>query len=114
MWCAALLSAWMVLGAALMNYMAFYVASLSRAGVPAGTVLLLGWQPWAICRVAAFVVLGVVLAEPLLSRVRPYGYDGIRAARPFLMVAAGGIAADWILKALLAPHWRAGLAAALG
>lgn len=101
----------MVLGAALMNYMGFYVASLYRAGAPAGAVLLLGWQPWAICRVAAFVVLGVVLAEPLLSWLRPYPYEGLRAARPFLAVAAGGIAADWLLKALLAPLWRGWLAA---
>ncbi len=103
----------MVLGAALMNYMGLYVASLYRAGAPAGAVLLFGWQPWAICRVAAFVVLGVVLAEPLLSRLRPYPYEGLRAARPFLAVAAGGIAADWLLKALLAPLWRGWLAAAL-
>lgn len=101
----------MVLGAALMNYMGFYVASLYRAGAPAGAVLLLGWQPWAICRVAAFVVLGVVLAEPLLSRLRPYPYEGLRAARPFLIAAAAGIAADWLLKALLAPLWRGWLAA---
>jgi len=103
----------MALGAALMNYMGFYVASLHRAGAPAGAVLLLGWQPWAICRVAAFVVLGVVLAEPLLSRLRPYPYDGLRAARPWLIAAAAGIAADWLLKALLAPHWRAWLLAAV-
>jgi hypothetical protein len=101
----------MVLGAALMNYMGFYVASLARAGAPAGAVLLLGWQPWALCRVAAFVVLGVVLAEPLLSRLRPYPYEGLRAARPWLIAAAAGIAADWALKALLAAHWRGWLAA---
>jgi hypothetical protein len=100
----------MALGAALMNYMGFYVASLHRAGAGADTVLLFGWQPWAICRVAAFVVLGVVLAEPLLSRLRPYGYDGLRAARPYLIAAAVGIAADWLLKAILAPYWRERLA----
>jgi hypothetical protein len=104
----------MTLGAALMNYMGFYVASLYRAGLPASTVALYGWQPWAICRVAAFVILGVVLAEPLLSRLRRYPYPGIRAARPYLIAAAAGIAADWILKALLAPHWRAGLVALAG
>ena len=103
----------MVLGAALMNYMAFYVASLHRAGVATGTVLLFGWQPWALCRVAAFVVLGVVLAEPLLSRLRPYPYEGLRAARRFVAWGAAGIAADWILKAALAGHWRETLAAAL-
>ena len=103
----------MALGAALMNYMGFYVASLYRAGAPARAVLLLGWQPWAIGRVAAFVVLGVVLAEPLLARLRPYPYPGLRAARPYLIGAAAGIAADWILKSLLAPSWREWLAAVL-
>ena len=104
----------MVLGAALMNYMAFYVASLHRAAVPAETVLLFGWQPWAICRVAAFVILGVVLAEPLLARLKPYPYAGLGAARRYLSWAAAGIAADWILKAALAARWRETLAAGLG
>jgi hypothetical protein len=103
----------MVLGAALMNYMAFYVASLSRAGMGLGTVVLFGWQPWALCRIAAFVILGVVLAEPLLARVRRYPYDGPCASRRWIAWAAAGIAADWILKAALAPRWREALAAAL-
>lgn len=93
------------LGAVLMNYMAFYVASLYRAGVPLWAVALLGWQPWALFRVAAFCVLGVVLAEPLLARLRPYRYEGFHAARPYLIAAALGILADWALKALLAPSW---------
>ena len=104
----------MLMGAALMNYMGFYVASLQRAGADAAAVLWFGWQPWAICRVAAFVVLGVVLAEPLLSRALRYPYAGLRVARPWIAGAAAGIAADWALKALLAPHWRETLAAALG
>jgi hypothetical protein len=103
----------MTLGAALMNYMGYYVASLHRAGAGTAATVLLGWQPWAISRVAAFVVLGVVLAEPVLSRVRPYSYPGLRAARPYLIAAAAGIAADWLLKALLAPRWREWLSAAL-
>ena len=93
------------MGAVLMNFMSFYVASLVRAGVPPWAVLLLGWQPWAICRVAAFCTLGVVLSEPLLSRVLKYRYEGWPAARPYVIAAAGGILADWILKAVLAPTW---------
>ena len=100
----------MAFGAALMNYMGFYVASLARSGMPAAGVLLLGWQPWAISRIAAFVILGVVLAEPLLARIRPYRYEGLRAARPYFAIAAAGIALDWILKATLAGQWRAWLA----
>lgn len=94
-----------LLGAVLMNYMSFYVASLLRAGVPTAAVALLGWQPWALCRVAAFCVLGAVLAEPLLSRLRAYRYEGLRDARPWLLAAGGGVLADWLLKAFLAPIW---------
>jgi hypothetical protein len=93
------------MGAVLMNYMSFYVASLGRAGAPGWAVLALGWQPWALCRVAAFCVLGVVLSEPLLSRVLRYPYPGLGAARRLLLLAAAGIAADWLLKATLAPIW---------
>ena len=81
--------------------------------VPLETVLLFGWQPWALCRVAAFVVLGVVLAEPLLARLKGYPYRGLSSARRYLAWAAAGIAADWILKAALAPAWREALAAAM-
>jgi hypothetical protein len=91
------------MGAVLMNYMAFYVSSLARLGAPPRAVLLLGWQPWALCRVAAFATLGVVLAEPMLSRVvgapRPPG------VKRYLAWAAAGILADWALKAALAPLW---------
>lgn len=94
-----------LMGAVLMNFMDFYVASLFRAGAPLSHVVFFGWQPWALCRVAAFATLGAVLAEPLLSRLRPYPYDGLRAARPYIALAAALILADWILKATLAPTW---------
>lgn len=94
------------MGAVLMNYMAYYVASLARAGAPTWAVIALGWQPWAICRVGAFCVLGAVLAEPLLARVRPYAYGGLGSARPYLLGAACGILADGLLKWLLAPTWE--------
>jgi hypothetical protein len=92
-----------LMGAVLMNFMAFYVASLARAGVPGWAVIALGWQPWAICRVAAFCTLGVVLAEPLLRRRFP-GLP-VRSSRKLLSWAALGILADWTLKAALAPTW---------
>jgi len=92
-------------GALLMNYMDFYVASLGRAGVPAWATTFLGWQPWALCRVAAFCILGVVLAEPLLARLSGRPYAGLASGRRWLLIAAGGILADWVLKAALAPSW---------
>jgi hypothetical protein len=93
------------MGAVLMNYMSFYVASLARAGAPAWAVVLLGWQPWAICRVAAFCTLGAVLGEPLILRIRGRRYAGFRSARPYLIAAGAALLADLALKAALAPSW---------
>jgi hypothetical protein len=101
------------MGAVLMNYMDFYVASLARAGAPGWAAVLLGWQPWAICRVAAFSILGVVLAEPLLARLARRPPAGLGSARRWIAVAGALILADWILKAALAPTWGLWLRALL-
>jgi hypothetical protein len=92
------------MGAVLMNYMDFYVASLARAGAPPWAVVLLGWQPWAIARVAAFTVLGVVLAQPLLRRLRPTAAPPPRMA-PLVVAAGAALLADVALKTWLAPVW---------
>jgi len=92
------------MGAVLMNYMDFYVASLARTGAPTWAVVLLGWQPWAVARVAAFSTLGVVLAQPLLKRIAP-GVAPARASRPFVIAAASLLLVDVFLKTLLAPTW---------
>ncbi len=96
-----------VLGSALMNEMAYYVASLARAGMPPWAVTLLGWQPWAIARVTAFCTLGVLLAEPLLFRVFPGARARMKTTgrAAYVVAAMSGILADWFLKALLAPTW---------
>jgi len=94
-----------VMGAVLMNYMAFYVASLARAGAPTWAVVFLGWQPWALCRVTAFATLGAVLAEPLLCRLARRPYAGLSATRPYLVAAAVLLVADVVLKTALAPLW---------
>lgn len=103
----------MFMGAVLMNYMDFYVASLARAGAPAWAATLLGWQPWALCRVAAFSILGVVLAEPLLARLTRRPSAGLPSARRWIAAAGALILADWLLKAALAPTWGRWLRALL-
>jgi hypothetical protein len=100
-------------GAVLMNYMDFYVASLGRAGVPGWATTLFGWQPWALCRVAAFCILGVVLSEPLLGRLASRRFPGFGPARRWLAIAAALLLADWVLKAALAPTWGLRLRALL-
>jgi hypothetical protein len=93
------------MGAVLMNYMSFYVASLARAGAPVWAVVLLGWQPWALCRVAAFSTLGAILGEPLILRLGGRRHPGLAAARPYLIAAGALLLADVALKAALAPRW---------
>jgi hypothetical protein len=92
------------MGAVLMNYMDFYVASLARAGAPLWAVVLLGWQPWAMARVAAFSMLGVVLAPRLLRRLGLIRTSA-PSSRPFVIAATSLLLADVVLKALLAPTW---------
>ena len=94
----------LLMGAMLMNYMSFYVGSLILASKNFGMAVLMGWHPWSILRVAAFVVLGVVLAEPLISQLlqRPYRFAD---AKPYIWAAVAGLIGDIIMKAALAPWW---------
>jgi hypothetical protein len=105
----------LLMGAFLMNYMSYYVAALAKAGVPSWAVTLLGWQPWAIARVAAFVTLGVLLAEPLVTVVFPSARERLKAntRAAYVVAAMSGILADWFLKFLLAPAWGRWLRALL-
>jgi hypothetical protein len=95
----------MPMGAALMNYMGHYAGTLgARARSP--LVALAAWHPWALVRVASFVVLGVVLAGPLLFRVtgRRWRWKGEPTA--WLVLATAGLVLDVALKAGLAQLWR--------
>ncbi len=102
----------LMLGAVLMNYMSFYVGSLMALAERPGRVLLFGWPPWAILRVIAFVILGVVLAGPALRRAAgvPFRWQENRG---LLLSALALLALDMILKALLAPAWSGILRSAL-
>jgi hypothetical protein len=95
----------MPMGAVLMNYMGHYVGTLAAASRHPFLTMALGWHPWAVIRVISFVVIGVVLSAPLLSRLGSFTVDR-RAARPLLLGAAAGLMADIILKTLLAPAWQ--------
>ena len=94
----------LVMGALLMNYMAFYVASLIQASHHSMLAILMGWHPWSIIRIISFVILGVILGEPLICKIsgRDYEYIGVR---PFLWAAIGGLILDVLMKAVLAPWW---------
>lgn len=103
----------MPMGALLMNYMGHYVGTLAAAGAHPILTMLLAWHPWAVIRVISFVILGVVLSAPVLSRLGGFRIDW-SAARPFAVAACVGLIADIVLKALLAPAWQRLLLRAVG
>ena len=101
------------MGSVLLGYMSFYVGDLAHGSshcAPAWAALL-AWNPWSIVRVVSFIVLGVVLAEPLLSR-RTAVPPGSR--RGWIAAALAGAAADIVLKTALAPAWSRLLSTCLG
>jgi hypothetical protein len=103
----------MALGAVLINYMGYYVGALGAASLQPLRAMALAWVPWAIIRIASFVVLGVVLGGPLLARVGGFAYR-LRDQRRWIAAALVGLALDVILKWALAPSWRALIRAAAG
>jgi hypothetical protein len=95
----------MPMGAVLMNYMGHYVGALAARSASPMAVLILGWHPWAVIRIASFVVLGVVLGGPVLARIGGFKSE-VRAQAPWIALAVGGILLDLLVKWLLAPTWQ--------
>ena len=95
----------MPMGAVLMNYMGHYVGTLAGSSRRPALTMLVAWHPWAVIRVISFVVIGVVLSTPLLSRLGKFRVDR-GAARTLLLAACAGLVADIVLKTLLAPTWQ--------
>ena len=92
-------------GAVLLNYMNFYVGSLSLKAHPPFLVFLFGWPLWSYLRVIGFVLCGITLSEPLLSQLIRFRPDFRRSSRYFIFGLVL-ILADIFLKAALAPFWR--------
>lgn len=92
----------LVLGSALTAYMSYFVATYAMAA----DRLLLGpvaaWVPWSVLRVAAFVLIGAVVARPLLVR-RAWPFE--RRDWVLLALAASGIVGDLVLKTAIAPTY---------
>jgi hypothetical protein len=92
----------LVLGAALVGYMSYFVGSYA---VLSGHPLLgavAAWVPWSVVRVFAFVLLGSLFARPLLvRRVWPFERPEIQ----LMALAASGLVVDVLMKSLLAPSY---------
>ena len=95
----------MPMGAVLMNDMGHYVGTLAAMSRHPLVTMVLGWHPWAVIRIASFVVIGVVLSAPLLARVGRFRVNWASARTPFVLACAG-LVVDVVLKSLLAPAWQ--------
>jgi hypothetical protein len=94
----------MPLGAVLVNQMGEYVGALAATSARPGLAIVLGWHPWALLRVAGFVIGGTLLSAVALSRVGRAPVP-LAAVRPWLAAAVALIVADVLLKWWLAPFW---------
>ncbi|HKQ98239.1 MAG TPA: hypothetical protein VJV75_10220, partial [Candidatus Polarisedimenticolia bacterium] len=102
----------LMLGAVLVGYMSFYVGVLASGPEPIlGS--LCGWPPYAVIRVIAYVILGTVLARPLLGRLAGRSLAPIATGR-WVAIAAALLLADLGVKALVAARWAALLRPCLG
>jgi hypothetical protein len=100
----------LALGAALLAYMNYFVASVVATSGGGFVALAGSWFPWSIARVLAFIAFGVLLARPVLRRaVWPFE----RRHRRWLALASLGIATDLLLKTLFAEEFRERLVALL-
>ena len=95
----------LAMGAVLMNYMSFYVGQVTAWSREPALAALLAWHPWALARVIGFVILGVLISEPLLRRLRVLT-AAPRDPKPLALLALALLVFDAALKAGLAPTWR--------
>jgi hypothetical protein len=95
----------MPMGAVLMNYMGHYVGALAATSAHPALTMVLGWHPWAVIRIVSFVTIGVVLSVPVLGRLAHVRIDWPSVRTP-LAWACAGLAADIVMKWLLAPAWQ--------
>ncbi len=91
----------LVFAAVLFGWMGAYGGGLAAISASPGLAALASWHPWAVIRVAAFLALGVALAEPLVRVGLPPG----RPRFPWLAAGLAGLLADVIVKAVLASAW---------
>jgi hypothetical protein len=89
-------------GAGLLAYMSYFVGAFAVASGRPLAGALTAWVPWSVVRIVAFVVLGTVLARPLLNG-RLAGLD--RRDLAWLGFGLAGIAVDLAAKTLLAPGY---------
>jgi hypothetical protein len=92
-----------LLGAALLNYMNYYVATFAKKTRVPLLAIFMAWNPWSVIRVVSFLWLGVVLSAPLLRLFYPVQW-GVSWA--LTLPAIVGVVLDVVLKLSLSNVWR--------
>jgi hypothetical protein len=92
----------LVMGAALVGYMSYFVGSYAVASGHPLLGSLAAWVPWSVVRVTAFVLLGALFARPLLTR-RAWPFE--RAEVRLMLLALAGILTDLLIKTCCAPGY---------
>lgn len=92
----------LVLGAALVAYMSYFVAAFAATTDHPFLASLAAWVPWSVVRVMAFVLLGCLFARPLLAR-RLWPFE--RLEYRLLLLGLSGIATDLLIKTFCAPGY---------
>lgn len=95
----------LVMGAALLNYMSFYVGTLLLQGRDLNPLLLIAWPPWAAFRVVAFILIATSISAWVLNRLR-FGRTTLNRFPRYLIYGGVFLAADIASKWALAPYWR--------
>jgi hypothetical protein len=92
----------LVMGAALVDWMSYFVASFAVASGHPVVGAVAAWVPWSVLRVFAFVLLGALFARPLLvRRLWPFQRKEVR----LMVLAVAGLVADVLVKTALAPSY---------
>lgn len=95
----------LLLGAVLLNYMSYYVGSLTAEAVHPLLVVVVAWPPWAWLRVCGFVLLAVDLVPRWSGRLGIVPFR-VPPDRRLLIGALGCLVADVVWKAWAAGIWR--------
>ncbi len=93
----------LVMGAMLLNYMNFYVGSLVLGAQRPVATLLLAWQPYALVRVAAYILVACALTELAVALLRRRRLP--RRVKSWMALGVAGIFIDILVKSAIAPLW---------
>jgi hypothetical protein len=92
----------LVLGSALLNYMNFYVAHLSKRSSRPGLVLWMGWNPWSVIRVLSFLYVGMVVSTSSMWLLFAIPW---KLSFSLLLPGVIGLLLDLSLKLTLSRRW---------